>query len=188
MYFCFSVRMYVQTDVITSHVTIIEKAVLFSASFSRHFDPHSKKEHLLSFTARKLFKSLCICFSWVTVWLKPKIITPAVKGDKNSHRWNSPWRRFAQPKLGLDRAIKAFKNRVLYHGEDCNRGPKTDPTILEPALLLVNRCLHDVLAGLFAASLVDRLSVVNRRVVGAVVPCQNVLPQREILEITGREK
>ena len=32
------------------------------------------------------------------------------------------------------------------------------------------------------------LSVVNRRVVGAVVPCQNVLPQREILEITGREK
>ena len=48
--------------------------------------------------------------------------------------------------------------------------------------------LHDVLAGLFAARLVDGLSVVNRRVVGAVVPCQNVLPQREILEITGREK
>jgi len=42
--------------------------------------------------------------------------------------------------------------------------------------------LHDVLAGLFATRLVDRLSVVNRRVVGAVVPCQNVLPQREILE------
>ena len=33
--------------------------------------------------------------------------------------------------------------------------------------------LHDVLAGLFAARLVDGLSVVNRRVVGAVVPCQN---------------
>ena len=45
MYFFFSVKMkYVQTDVITSHVTIIEKAILFSASFSRHFDPHSKKE------------------------------------------------------------------------------------------------------------------------------------------------
>ena len=33
-----------QTDVITSHVSIIEKAILISASFSRHFDPHSKKE------------------------------------------------------------------------------------------------------------------------------------------------
>ena len=35
------------------------------------------------------------------------------------------------------------------------------------------------------------LSVVDRRIVGAVVPCQNVLPQREILEmtaITGRER
>ena len=48
--------------------------------------------------------------------------------------------------------------------------------------------LHDVLAGLLAPRLVDRLSVVNRRDVGTVVPCQNVLPQREILEITGREK
>ena len=80
------------------------------------------------------------------------------------------------------RAIKAFKKGVLYHGENCNRGPKNDPPILGPSFL------HDVLAGLFAARLVDRLSVVNRRVVGAVVPCQNVLPQREILEITGREK
>ena len=33
-----------QTDVITSRVTIIKKAILNSASFSRHFDPHSKKE------------------------------------------------------------------------------------------------------------------------------------------------
>ena len=31
------------------------------------------------------------------------------------------------------RAIKAFKKGVLYHGEDCNRGPKHDPPILEPA-------------------------------------------------------
>ena len=37
------------------------------------------------------------------------------------------------------RAIKAFKKGVLYHGEDCNRGPKNDPPILEPAFLLVNR-------------------------------------------------
>ena len=37
------------------------------------------------------------------------------------------------------RAIKAFKKGVLYHGEDCNRGPKHDPPILEPAFLLVNR-------------------------------------------------
>ena len=36
-------------------------------------------------------------------------------------------------------AIKAFKKGVLYHGEDCNRGPKNDPSILEPAFLLVNR-------------------------------------------------
>ena len=36
-------------------------------------------------------------------------------------------------------AIKAFKKGVLYHGIDCNRGPKTDPPILEPAFLLVNR-------------------------------------------------
>ena len=45
--------------------------------------------------------------------------------------------------------------------------------------------------GSFAARWVDRLSVVNCRVVGALVPCQNVLPQREILEITvttGRGK
>ena len=41
---------------------------------------------------------------------------------------------------------------------------------------------------LLAARLVDRLSVVNRRVVGAVVPCQNVLSQREILEINGERK
>ena len=26
-------------------------------------------------------------------------------------------------------AIKAFKKGVLYHGEDCNRGPKNDPPI-----------------------------------------------------------
>ena len=32
---------------------------------------------------------------------------------------------------------KAFKNGVLYHGENFNRGPKYDPPILEPALLLV---------------------------------------------------
>ena len=49
-----------------------------------------------SFTARKLFKNLCSCFLWVTVWLELKIIMPAVKGDKNSHRWNPPWRRFTQ--------------------------------------------------------------------------------------------
>ena len=36
-------------------------------------------------------------------------------------------------------AIKAFKKGVIYHGEDCNRGPKNDPPILEPAFLLVNR-------------------------------------------------
>ena len=87
------------------------------------------------------------------------------------------------------RAIKAFKKGVLYHGENCNRGPKNDPPILGPSFLLVNRSPYmTYLPGLFAARLVDRLSVVNRRVVGAVVPCQNVLPQREILEITGREK
>ena len=34
---------------------------------------------------------------------------------------------------------KAFKKGVLYHAEDCNRGPKNDPPILEPAFLLVNR-------------------------------------------------
>ena len=38
-----------------------------------------------------------------------------------------------------ERAIKAFKKGVLYHGENCNRGPKNDPPILEPAFLLVNR-------------------------------------------------
>ena len=37
------------------------------------------------------------------------------------------------------RAIKAFKKGVLYHGEDCNRGPENDPPILAPAFLLVNR-------------------------------------------------
>ena len=36
-------------------------------------------------------------------------------------------------------AIKAFNKGVLYHGEDCNRGPINDPPILEPAFLLVNR-------------------------------------------------
>ena len=39
----------------------------------------------------------------------------------------------------VSRRIKAFKKGVLYHGEDCNRGPKNDPPILEPAFLLVNR-------------------------------------------------
>ena len=39
-------------------------------------------------------------------------------------------------------AIKAFKKGVLYHGEDCNRGPENDPPILEPAFLLVNRWLY----------------------------------------------
>ena len=41
--------------------------------------------------------------------------------------------------LSATRAIKAFKKGVLYHEEDCNRGPKNDPPILEPAFLLVNR-------------------------------------------------
>ena len=36
-------------------------------------------------------------------------------------------------------AIKAFKKGVLYHGENCNRGPRNDRRILEPTLLLVNR-------------------------------------------------
>ena len=36
---------------------------------------------------------------------------------------------------GDNRAIKAFKKGVLYHGEDCNRGPENDPPILEPAFL-----------------------------------------------------
>ena len=35
--------------------------------------------------------------------------------------------------------IQGVLNFVLYHGEDCNRGPKNDPPILEPAFLLVNR-------------------------------------------------
>ena len=35
----------VQTDVITNHVTIIEKAILIAALFSRHFDPHSMKKN-----------------------------------------------------------------------------------------------------------------------------------------------
>ena len=35
--------------------------------------------------------------------------------------------------------IKAFKKGVLYHGENCNRGQKNDPRILEPPSLLVNR-------------------------------------------------
>ena len=52
--------------------------------------------------------------------------------------------------------------------------------------------LHDVHAESFADRLVDRLSVPSRCCVdGAVVPCQNFLPQREISEITGitgREK
>ena len=37
------------------------------------------------------------------------------------------------------RAIKALKKGVFYQGENCNRGPKNDPRILELALLLVNR-------------------------------------------------
>ena len=44
--------------------------------------------------------------------------------------------------------------------------------------------LHDV-ACWVVWRLVDSLSVVNRRFVGAVVLCQNVLPQREIFEIMG---
>ena len=39
----------------------------------------------------------------------------------------------------VSRAIKAFKKGVLYHGENCNRGPKNYPRILQPTLLLVNR-------------------------------------------------
>ena len=39
----------------------------------------------------------------------------------------------------VSRAIKAFKKGVLYHGENCNRGPKNYSRILQPALLLVNR-------------------------------------------------
>ena len=42
-------------------------------------------------------------------------------------------------RLAAAGAIKAFKRGLLYHGEDCNRGPKNDPPILEPAFLLVNR-------------------------------------------------
>ena len=39
----------------------------------------------------------------------------------------------------VSRAIKAFKKGVLYHGENCNRGPKNYSRILQPTLLLVNR-------------------------------------------------
>ena len=35
-----------QTDVITSHVTIIKKAILNSGSFLRHFDPRKKPEEI----------------------------------------------------------------------------------------------------------------------------------------------
>ena len=75
------------------------------------------------------------------------------------------------------RAIKAFKKGVLYHGEDCNRGPKNDPPILEPAFLLVNRWPYmTYLLGCLplAWSIACQLWL-NRRVVGAVVQCQNVL-------------
>ena len=44
--------------------------------------------------------------------------------------------------------------------------------------------LHDV-ACWVVWRLVNSLSVVNRRFVGAVVLCQNVLQQREIFEIMG---
>ena len=43
------------------------------------------------------------------------------------------WKR-----LGRARYTSVQKG-VLYHGENCNRGPKNDPPILEPAFLLVNR-------------------------------------------------
>ena len=39
------------------------------------------------------------------------------------------------------RAIKAFKKGVLYHGENCNRGPKNDPPILEPRWLYMTYLL-----------------------------------------------
>ena len=39
----------------------------------------------------------------------------------------------------VSRATKAFKKGVLYHGENCNRGPKNYSRILQPTLLLVNR-------------------------------------------------
>ena len=58
------------------------------------------------------------------------------------------------------RAINAFKKGVLYHGENCNRGPRNDRRILEPALLLVNRWPYMTqLAGSFGArSIVCQLS------------------------------
>ena len=50
--------------------------------------------------------------------------------------WARTWTGTRRTLIG---AIKAFKKGVLYHGENCNRGPKNDPPILEPAFLLVNR-------------------------------------------------
>ena len=50
--------------------------------------------------------------------------------------WARTWAGTRRTLIG---AIKAFKKGVLYHGENCNRGPKNDPPILEPALLLVSR-------------------------------------------------
>ena len=47
-------------------------------------------------------------FLWVTVWLKLKLIMPAVKGDKKKPSINPPWRPFVQPKLGLDTNIRIF--------------------------------------------------------------------------------
>ena len=62
---------------------------------------------------------------------------------KRPHFWKVVRRNFHNRNVlkpsGRHRAIKAFKKGVLYHGEDCNRGPKNYPPILEPAFLLVNR-------------------------------------------------
>ena len=63
---------------------------------------------------------------------------PSIGSQNRSqvYRCRSPRIKGEPPSLW---AIKAFKKGVLYHGEDCNRGPKNDPPILEPAFLLVNR-------------------------------------------------
>ena len=51
----------------------------------------------------------------------------------------SNYTHFREEARQLMRAINAFKKGVLYHGENCNRGPRNDRRILEPTLLLINR-------------------------------------------------
>ena len=71
---------------------------------------------------------------------------PAIKGDKNSHRRNSPWQRFAQPKLGLDTNIRIFL-RYLKDFETFSRKIFLNRTAKSDMGIILSPLIPEIMSG-----------------------------------------